>query len=83
MKFLLLLIPLVMAAAPAKKAKPAPKPVAPSTAAKVEKFSELRLQGNLKRPELSYDFEDEMKPEELTLELPANFDNALYSDLEK
>lgn len=66
------------------KAKPAPKaPVAEAAEEKVERFAELRLRGNLKRPELSYDFEDESKTSEIPLNSPDDFNDELFRDVDK
>jgi len=77
MKILFLLI---LGGTLSAEAKPTKKAAVVST--KVEKFTELRLRGNLKRPELNYDFEDENKPSERKLATPENFDEALLNDLE-
>lgn len=68
------------------KAKVQPKTEAKADVAKeepVERFAELRLRGNLKRPELAYDFEDESKTSELPLTTPDDFNDELFRDVDK
>ena len=55
----------------------------PKTEERVEQFSELKLQGALKRPELNYRFEDEMSQELKPIEVPRNFDHELVQDIER
>jgi hypothetical protein len=72
--------------APPKKMRS--KPVEPVKAPvkseeRVEQFAELKLHGQLKRPELNYRFEDEMSQELKNIEVPRNFDNELVQDIER
>lgn len=64
----------------AKKAAPVTTEPTTEKEEKVEKFSELRLRGNLKRPELAYDFEDESKNSEIPLTTPEEFNDELLRD---
>lgn len=68
------------------KVKATTKVEAPSADTKeepVERFAELRLRGNLKRPELAYDFEDESKTSEIPLTTPDDFNDELFRDVDK
>lgn len=78
---ILVLLTLTASAKPRKAKAPASAPTPAASTEAVQTFSELRLRAKLKRPELSYDFEDSDRALDVVQSLPTDFNEALLESI--